>query len=366
MKEVSFLEIHKSVIVDKQLFEELCVEFYENNIFPLWVGNKKNKLEFFNMKDGLVFVAANKNELLKQIEGNKGCVDFVELVRESAGERVCWVSLLWYISSDVLNLVKYFKITSINGWVFDSGVYYGKEDKNIIYSYEHRRIFSTSWVELARLGMDPRQRKIVEDVCDNLKISGIGKLVSSGYLEYLDSKKMVPIKVPNKIENNFDFQIWQKCVGKIRITTKNFNQINYYNKEHVLGGVGGYKMDIWLHLYEIDGLGDKKYFRKRWMDVEFGEKDIVGKAISGDYLISRWKLLNEEVMFNVGRCEIVTLIQNTNMVGALSEDLVGLRKWVIKRVIGRWMHNWDSGKEGNVAIKIIDKELKKRGFKYDR
>jgi len=258
----SFLKIYKEVIANKDLFECMSEKFYHEIINPIWENNSKRKLEFFNLEDGSVVFARHNYELQIQIkEHSKPNWDLIELTEGFVrSEPISQSSFLWYVVSDLQNLTKYFKISTIKGWAFNSGIYYNIEDTNLPYALEGDRMYSVSWLEWAKNGFEPEHKSVVADICNLLKISKVEDMVSDGYHSYLSSKRVGVIKTPSVIRNKMDYMMWCRCIDRLKITSKNFNQLNYFNKEHLIGGEDGYKLEVWVHLYNQEGLAKKQYF----------------------------------------------------------------------------------------------------------
>jgi hypothetical protein len=358
MRSFKYREIFNTVLENKKLFELRSEEFFETKVKPEWIGNGKQKLRLSYTEEGEMVMIANRSRILagEIIYFNLAAYEVIE------GSDLRKASFLWFLSSQLKPMTRYFRVMDIWGWVFKSGITWNEDSLDMEYGAKATiSVNMDKWITLAKDGLCRDQNLNAVFLADKLKIVDIYELVGSGYKDYVASRSKKKVNIPKSINNKMDFLIWKGAVNKIKITGKNFPQISYFHRNTYINNAGDFKFEIWEKLLEDSDLAQKKYFFDAFMETEFDEGDIKGKVVSQQMLKRRFnRYLLQVSMWRRDQQELINLMSNTDFKEHDGVDLVNFKKWV--RGIGlEDTYGWE-GMEGMKlqVFEALEREIDER------
>ena len=356
MRSFKYREIFNTVLENKKLFEAKSEEFFETIVKPIWVGNRKHKLRLSYTEDGeMVFGSKH---------GSESELGYFNLMAYGVigGNDLRKTSFLWFLASQLKPMTHYFMVMDIWGWVFRSGITWDEDSLDMEYGADATiSVNMDKWITLAKDGLCRDQNLNAVFLADKLKIVDIYELVGSGYKDYIASRNKKKINIPSSINNKMDFSIWKSAIKNIKITGKNFKQISYSHGINYINNTGKYKLDVWEILLKDSELSQRKYFFDAFIETEFGEDDIKGRAVSPQMLRRRFnRYLLRVSMWRRDQRELINMMHNTDFKEHDGGDLVNFKKWL--RHIGlEDTYGWE-GMEGMKlrVFEALEREIDKR------
>ena len=326
-----YLDIFTCVLANKNIFNKKSNELFNNIIKPAWIKNGRKKLRLNYTKENNLVIEKHHGLL----PNDESCYNIIA-VSLIDGSNLEKQAFLWYISTELKPLTRYFRVGDLNGWVFMSGIgndteilernYYGIDAK--------QTVFFESWRDIALKGLYHNTQSYCDYVAESLKIGEIYDLVGCGYNDYIAERKQKDLSLPNLIKNKMDYAMWKRSIDNMRITGKNFKQVIYSGNNPLKNNKAGvFQLQIWEHLLTKKQLKGRRYFIDAYMKFEFcnGDNGDYKGGVSKNALITRFTEYNSNNsawMWNRERNEFLAMINHSELNDYKPGELMDIKLWM--------------------------------------